>query len=43
MRNVPDVAGLADAVIWVVANNGEQGTSVERAQRRSLWAGIAAL
>ena len=43
MRNVPDVAALADATIWVIANNGEQGTVGGTSAAAPLWAGFAAL
>jgi uncharacterized repeat protein (TIGR03803 family) len=43
MRNVPDVAALADAMIWVVANNGQQGTASGTSAAAPLWAGFAAL
>jgi uncharacterized repeat protein (TIGR03803 family) len=43
MRNVPDVAALADAVIWVVDNNGEQATASGTSVAAPLWAGFAAL
>ena len=42
-RNIPDVACLADGVVWLIANHGEQmvvgGTSVSA----PLWAGYTAL
>ncbi|HLH55425.1 MAG TPA: choice-of-anchor tandem repeat GloVer-containing protein [Verrucomicrobiae bacterium] len=43
MRNIPDVSALADAMIWVVANNGEQGTASGTSAAAPLWAGFAAL
>ncbi|HTL16857.1 MAG TPA: protease pro-enzyme activation domain-containing protein, partial [Patescibacteria group bacterium] len=43
MRNVPDVAALADNVIWSVANNGQQGTVAGTSASAPLWAGFAAL
>jgi uncharacterized repeat protein (TIGR03803 family) len=43
MRNVPDVAAQADATIWVIANNGEQGTVGGTSAAAPLWAGFAAL
>lgn len=43
MRNVPDVACVADAAIWVVANNGEQATIGGTSVGAPLWAGFAAL
>jgi uncharacterized repeat protein (TIGR03803 family) len=42
MRNGPDVAAVADK-IWVVANNGEQGTVAGTSAAAPLWAGFAAL
>jgi uncharacterized repeat protein (TIGR03803 family) len=43
MRNFPDVACLADEVIWLVANNGEQGTIGGTSAAAPLWSGFAAL
>lgn len=43
MRNVPDVAALADAVIWVFDNNGEQATASGTSAAAPLWAGFTAL
>src|SRR5207244_6097482 len=43
MRNIPDVACLADDVIWVVANNGEQGVVGGTSAAAPLWAGFTAL
>jgi uncharacterized repeat protein (TIGR03803 family) len=43
MRNIPDVACLADEVIWLVANNGQQGTVGGTSAAAPLWAGFAAL
>ena len=43
MRNVPDVAALADATIWVISNNGEQSTTGGTSAAAPLWAGFAAL
>lgn len=43
MRNVPDIAAQADATIWVIANNGEQGTVGGTSAAAPLWAGFAAL
>jgi len=43
MRNVPDVACLADDVIWVVVKNGEQGTVGGTSAAAPLWAAFAAL
>jgi uncharacterized repeat protein (TIGR03803 family) len=42
-RNVPDVACLADAVIWIVANNGEQAITGGTSASAPLWAGFTAL
>jgi uncharacterized repeat protein (TIGR03803 family) len=43
MRNIPDVACLADTVIWLVANNGVQGVVGGTSASAPLWAGFAAL
>ncbi len=43
MRNIPDVACLADDVIWLIANNGQQGTIGGTSAAAPLWAGFAAL
>jgi subtilase family serine protease len=43
MRNIPDVACLADSIIWLVANNGEQGVVGGTSAAAPLWAGFAAL
>jgi uncharacterized repeat protein (TIGR03803 family) len=43
MRNVPDVACLADSVVWVVVNNGEQGVVGGTSAATPLWAGFIAL
>ncbi len=43
MRNVPDVACLADGEIWLVANNGEQVIVGGTSAAAPLWAGFAAL
>ncbi len=43
MRNVPDVACLADSVIWIVANNGEQAITGGTSASAPLWAGFTAL
>ena len=43
MRNVPDVAAMAEANIWTIANNGEQGTVGGTSAAAPLWAGFAAL
>jgi uncharacterized repeat protein (TIGR03803 family) len=42
MRNIPDVAAVADN-IWLVANNGEQGVIDGTSASAPLWAGLAAL
>ena len=42
MRNIPDVACVADG-IWVVVNNGEQGVAAGTSASAPLWAGFAAL
>ncbi len=42
-RNLPDVACLADEVIWLVANNGDQGLVGGTSASAPLWAGFAAL
>ena len=43
MRNVPDVACLADHAIWLVANNGQQGAIGGTSAAAPLWAGFTAL
>jgi uncharacterized repeat protein (TIGR03803 family) len=43
MRNIPDVACLADSVIWIFANNGEQGAIGGTSAAAPLWAGFTAL
>ena len=42
MRNLPDVACVADG-IWVIVNNGEQGVAAGTSAAAPLWAGFAAL
>src|SRR5947208_779380 len=42
-RNLPDVACLADVVIWLIANNGEQGIVGGTSVSAPLWAGFTAL
>ena len=42
-RNIPDVSCLADSVIWLIANNGQQGTVGGTSAATPLWAGFAAL
>ena len=43
MRNIPDVACLADSAVWLVANNGEQGFTGGTSVATPLWAGFTAL
>jgi uncharacterized repeat protein (TIGR03803 family) len=43
MRNIPDVAAVADTTIWLVANNGQQGRVGGTSAAAPLWAGFAAL
>jgi uncharacterized repeat protein (TIGR03803 family) len=43
MRNLPDVACLADPSIWLVANNGEEGVVGGTSAAAPLWAGFTAL
>lgn len=43
MRNIPDVACLADTTIWLVADNGEQLTVGGTSAAAPLWAGFAAM
>jgi uncharacterized repeat protein (TIGR03803 family) len=43
MRNVPDVACLADSVLWVVVKNGQQGVAGGTSAAAPLWAAFAAL
>ncbi|GEM_PF-190851 len=43
MRNIPDVACLADQSIWLIANNGEEGAVGGTSAAAPLWAGFAAL
>jgi uncharacterized repeat protein (TIGR03803 family) len=43
MRNIPDVACLADSVIWLIANNGQQGAIGGTSAAAPLWAGFTAL
>mgnify|MGYP001392119844 CR=1 FL=1 len=42
MRNLPDVACVADS-IWVIVNNGEQGVTGGTSAAAPLWAGFTAL
>jgi uncharacterized repeat protein (TIGR03803 family) len=42
-RNIPDVACLADTIIWLVANNGQQGNIGGTSAAAPLWAGFTAL
>jgi uncharacterized repeat protein (TIGR03803 family) len=43
MRNIPDVACLADDVIWLIANNGQEAPIGGTSAAAPLWAGFAAL
>jgi uncharacterized repeat protein (TIGR03803 family) len=43
MRNIPDVACLADTTIWLVANNGQHMKIGGTSAATPLWAGFAAL
>jgi uncharacterized repeat protein (TIGR03803 family) len=43
MRNIPDVACMADEAIWVIVNNGEQGFVGGTSAAAPLWAGFMAL
>jgi uncharacterized repeat protein (TIGR03803 family) len=43
MRNIPDVAAVADDQIWVIVNNGEQGVIGGTSAAAPLWAGLCAL
>ena len=43
MRNIPDVACLADILIWLIAFDGEQGAIGGSSAAAPLWAGFAAL
>ncbi|HWY31039.1 MAG TPA: protease pro-enzyme activation domain-containing protein, partial [Candidatus Acidoferrum sp.] len=43
MRNVPDVACLADTVIWLIYNRGDAATVGGTSASAPLWAGFAAL
>lgn len=42
-RNIPDVACLADTIIWLIANNGQQGNIGGTSAAAPLWAGFTAL
>jgi uncharacterized repeat protein (TIGR03803 family) len=42
-RNFPDVAALADGVIWLIADNGQQYRIAGTSASAPLWAGFAAL
>jgi len=42
-RNFPDVAAMADATIWLVANHGQEGTIGGTSASAPLWAGFMAL
>jgi uncharacterized repeat protein (TIGR03803 family) len=43
MRNIPDVSCLADTLIWLIANNGQQASVGGTSAAAPLWAGFAAL
>jgi subtilase family serine protease len=43
MRNIPDVACLAEEAIWVIVNHGEQGVVGGTSAAAPLWAGFTAL
>jgi uncharacterized repeat protein (TIGR03803 family) len=43
LRNLPDVACLADDVFWAIANNGEDGITGGTSAAAPLWAGFIAL
>jgi subtilase family serine protease len=43
MRNIPDVAAMADSGIWLVANNGEFFLGGGTSASAPLWAGFTAL
>jgi uncharacterized repeat protein (TIGR03803 family) len=42
-RNMPDVAALADNVIWVIVRNGQEGVIGGTSAAAPLWAGFTAL
>jgi uncharacterized repeat protein (TIGR03803 family) len=43
MRNIPDVAAVADAVFWLVAFNGEFFVTAGTSASTPMWAGVCAL
>jgi uncharacterized repeat protein (TIGR03803 family) len=43
MRNIPDVSCLADVLIWLIADDGNQGPIGGSSASTPLWAGFAAL
>jgi uncharacterized repeat protein (TIGR03803 family) len=43
MRNLPDVACLADETIWIIGNDGQQGVVGGTSASAPLWAGFTAL
>jgi uncharacterized repeat protein (TIGR03803 family) len=43
MRNIPDVSCLADILIWLIADDGNQGPIGGSSASTPLWAGFAAL
>jgi len=43
MRNIPDVSCLADILIWLIADDGDQGAIGGSSASTPLWAGFAAL
>jgi uncharacterized repeat protein (TIGR03803 family) len=43
MRNIPDVSSLADVLIWLIANNGQQQPIGGTSAATPLWAGFIAL
>jgi uncharacterized repeat protein (TIGR03803 family) len=43
MRNIPDVSCLADILIWLIADNGNQGAIGGSSASTPLWAGFTAL
>jgi uncharacterized repeat protein (TIGR03803 family) len=42
-RNIPDVACLADSIIWLIANNGQEFAIGGTSAAAPLWTGFAAL
>ena len=43
LRNIPDVACLADVLIWLIADDGSQGSVGGTSAATPLWAGFTAL